>query len=134
MTTISDTYSAKYNESSLFEKIFTCFKKAGRELIEKVLILYYALSDDNVPLWAKGVIAGALGYFISPIDAIPDFLPGGYVDDVAVLAAAMGTVAVHISQETIDRAKARTKQFFFVIVMDVGYGIESQINRWRNHG
>jgi len=57
---------------------------------------------------------------------IPDFLPGGYVDDVAVLAAAMGTVAVHISQETIDRAKARTKQFFRD---SYGSGVATALNR-----
>ena len=27
----------------------------------------------------------SLGYFICPIDAIPDFLPGGFIDNLAVL-------------------------------------------------
>ena len=49
--------------------------KAGKEVIEKALILYYCLQDDDTPAWAKTTIIGALGYFISPIDAIPDLVP-----------------------------------------------------------
>jgi uncharacterized membrane protein YkvA (DUF1232 family) len=33
-------------------------------------------------LWAVFAIL----YFLSPIDLIPDFLPGGYIDDMAVIA------------------------------------------------
>jgi uncharacterized membrane protein YkvA (DUF1232 family) len=55
----------------------------GREVIEKALWLYYAAQQPNTPLWAKTAIYGALGYFISPIDAIPDITPViGYADDL----------------------------------------------------
>ena len=33
-------------------------------------------------LWALAAII----YFLSPIDLIPDILPGGYLDDIAVIA------------------------------------------------
>lgn len=55
---------------------------AGRKVIDKVLRLYYALQDKDTPIWAKSIIVGALAYFISPLDAIPDITPVvGYVDD-----------------------------------------------------
>ncbi|MDY7225801.1 YkvA family protein [Hyalangium rubrum] len=47
------------------------------------------LKDGRVPLWKK--LAGLLAvlYFLSPVDAIPDFLPIlGWLDDLGVLSAA----------------------------------------------
>ena len=44
----------------------------------------------KVPLRAKAVCMGALIYFISPIDLIPDHIPVvGYLDDLAVLSIAL---------------------------------------------
>ena len=38
-------------------------------------------------------VVGVLLYFLSPVDVIPDFLPGvGYLDDVAVISAAVQAV------------------------------------------
>ena len=38
-------------------------------------------------------VVGALLYFLSPVDVIPDFLPGvGYLDDIAVISAAVQAV------------------------------------------
>ncbi|WP_371877656.1 YkvA family protein [Pyxidicoccus parkwayensis] len=45
--------------------------------------------DPRVPLWRK--LAGVLAvvYFLSPVDAIPDFIPVlGWLDDLGVLSAA----------------------------------------------
>ena len=47
------------------------------------------LRDGRVPLWKK--LAGLLAvlYFLSPVDAIPDFIPVlGWLDDLGVLSAA----------------------------------------------
>jgi uncharacterized membrane protein YkvA (DUF1232 family) len=43
-------------------------------------------------------LAAALLYFISPVDAVPDFLPGvGYVDDVIVVSAIVAMVVKSFS-------------------------------------
>jgi uncharacterized membrane protein YkvA (DUF1232 family) len=45
--------------------------------------------DPRVPRWRKLVGVLAVLYFLSPIDAIPDFIPLlGWLDDIGVLSAA----------------------------------------------
>ena len=61
-------------------------KKAGIKVIYYALLLFYALQSDKVTVAEKALIIGALGYFILPIDIIPDFMvPIGYGDDLAVM-------------------------------------------------
>ena len=56
---------------------------------------------------------GALGYFISPFDAIPDMTPViGYVDDLGVLTMALATVAAYISDDIKSKAKAKLAEWF----------------------
>lgn len=106
-------YSNSYSSEKLFDKITKYAKMAGVELIEKVLILYYTLIDPDTPAWAKAVIISALGYFIFPMDLIPDVIPGaGYTDDLGVLISALSTVIAHIKEEHKNLAKERIKKWF----------------------
>ena len=111
MTDIDHT--KHYSETSLGKKLARCALLAGRQVVEKALVLFHTLKDRDTPKWAKGVIIGALGYFISPIDAIPDLIPfAGYADDLGALAAALGTVAMHIKKDHIAAAKATISRWF----------------------
>jgi uncharacterized membrane protein YkvA (DUF1232 family) len=106
-------YAKDYSENSFWEKLKQFALVAGKEVIEKALQLYYALQEPATPTWAKVVIIGALGYFISPLDAIPDFTPFiGYLDDLGVLVAACATVALHITDEIKSKAAAKMAEWF----------------------
>jgi uncharacterized membrane protein YkvA (DUF1232 family) len=106
-------YARDFSETSLWKKLTDFAATAGREVVEKVLVLFETMKDPDTPRWAKGVIVAALGYFISPIDAIPDLLPfAGYADDLGALAAAVATVAAHIKKEHLARAKATVERWF----------------------
>ncbi len=106
-------HSKEYSEESLWSKLGGFAKSAGREVVEKVLFLYEALKDSDTPAWARGVIIAALGYFISPVDAIPDIVPfAGFADDLGALAVAAGTVATHIKDIHIENARATLKRWF----------------------
>jgi uncharacterized membrane protein YkvA (DUF1232 family) len=97
---IDTTYASDYNEAGFWAKLANFALAAGRDLVDLALQLYYALQSPATPVWAKAVIVAALGYFISPIDVVPDFLPVvGYADDLGVLVAAVGTVATYITPE-----------------------------------
>lgn len=108
-----DKYTDSYSDDSFWGKVKGYAKVAGETVLEPALKLYHASTDPDTPAWAKTVIYGALGYFISPIDAIPDITPViGYADDLGVLAAAVAATAAHIKTEHGQKAKETLKQWF----------------------
>ena len=89
-----EKYQKHYSDEGLTAKIGKAAKKAGIKVIYLALLLYYVLKSPNVSKGDKGKIWGALGYFILPIDLVPDFLPvAGYTDDLAALVWAFWSVA-----------------------------------------
>jgi uncharacterized membrane protein YkvA (DUF1232 family)/uncharacterized tellurite resistance protein B-like protein len=102
-----------YSDESFWAKLKKFALSAGREVVEKALTLYYTAQNPNVPAWAKTVVVGALTYFISPVDAIPDILVGvGFTDDLGVLLAAIATVSVYINAETKAQAQQKMSDWF----------------------
>lgn len=104
-------YSGNYSESGLWAHIKKYAKKAGYELIRNVLILYYALPEASYT--DRAIIIGALGYFICPVDAIPDALPVvGFTDDAGVIVGAIGRVRGSASSSVISRAESKCREWF----------------------
>lgn len=76
----------QYVEENLWEKV----ERVGSKIrfAKDVKALYRYMRDKYVPWYRKSIVIGALVYFISPIDAIPDFAPLiGYLDDLGVIMA-----------------------------------------------
>lgn len=67
------SYGGNYSPDNLLKKVTKVAKSAGVKVVYGVLLLYYALIDNRVPLKDKAIVIGALGYFILPFDFIPDF-------------------------------------------------------------
>ena len=106
-------YSGAYTEESFWEKLASFAITAGKEVVYQALVLYYCWDDPDTPLWAKAQIAGALGYFIFPVDVIPDVIPVvGYSDDMGALALALASVAAHIKPEHRQKAEEKLKTWF----------------------
>jgi uncharacterized membrane protein YkvA (DUF1232 family) len=106
-------YSGHYSPARFWHKLAGHAKSAGRATLEKSLYLFYAAQSPATPAWARRIIYGALGYFIFPVDAIPDFIPfAGYTDDLGVMAAALATVAFYITPEVKARARHKLDQWF----------------------
>ncbi|WP_225072742.1 YkvA family protein [Desulfuromonas sp. CSMB_57] len=110
---VAEGYEKEFSDSGFWDKIVKYAKAAGEEVIEKALWLYYAAQNPQTPRWAKTTIYSALGYFILPFDVIPDFIPvAGYGDDLGVLAAAIATVSIYITEEVKAQAKKKQKEWF----------------------
>lgn len=102
-----------YTDTGFWQKLNTFARKVGREVVEKALQLYYAAESPDTPTWAKGAIFGALAYFVSPIDAIPDVTPVvGFTDDLGVLIGAVAAVAMHITPKVKEQAAKKMSQWF----------------------
>ncbi|NLY20874.1 MAG: DUF1232 domain-containing protein [Tissierellia bacterium] len=106
-------YEKHYSNEGFFKKLLKYAKKAGLKAVYMGLLLYYVLQKPNIPKHIKGIIIGGLGYFILPIDLIPDLLPGiGYTDDIAILAGALVYVSFYIDDEVRRLAKSKIKDYF----------------------
>lgn len=106
-------FSKEYSDSGFWEKVRTYARAAGEGVLEPALKMYHSALDSDTPAWAKATIIASLGYFISPVDAIPDIAPVvGYTDDLGVLVAALATTAAHIKEEHTKKAKETLSQWF----------------------
>lgn len=102
-----------YNEDKFWAKLMRFGKKAGSSVVYAVLLLYYTLQKPEVPKKAKATIIGALGYFILPVDLIPDFAVGiGFTDDLGALGIALIQVAIYIDDEIKLKAKTKLAEWF----------------------
>jgi uncharacterized membrane protein YkvA (DUF1232 family) len=106
-------YGGKFSKRDFAEKISRIAKRAGAKLVYAALILYYTLQSDKVSKKDKAIIIGALGYMISPLDAIPDAIPiAGLTDDLAVLLYVLKKVWTDIDPEIQAKAKKRLSKWF----------------------
>ena len=100
-------WAEQYREASFRDKLCTAARKAGSAVVERALALRYAAGGAETPAWARECARAALGYFIVPLDAVPDAGPAGFCDDLAVLATALGAVAAYVTPAI--RARAARK-------------------------
>lgn len=107
-----EKYGTYYSDNRLWKKIERVAKKVGATVLLPVFTLYYMLQDDKVSLQHKAYIVGALGYFILPIDLIPDgILPViGFTDDIAVMTLVLKLVKDCITPEIKARANQRVAE------------------------
>lgn len=103
----------KYSDNKFWKKITKYAKSAGKDVVEKALLLFYAAQEEDTPVWAKATVMGALGYFINLFDAIPDLTPVlGYSDDLTVLALALASISACINQNVRDKTEKRMLGWF----------------------
>jgi len=99
-------YAPHYSARALRRKVAQMPRRVCRSVLEQALLLYAVLTDKNTPLWARALIIGALGWFVCPLDAVPDGIPVlGYVDDAAVMAFAISRVAQFVTPAVRERAE-----------------------------
>lgn len=70
-------------------------------LLRTAISLWLLLKEPSVPLTVKSLIVFALGYFICPVDLIPDFTPFGFgmSDDIALMATVLASVYSYLNKK-----------------------------------
>lgn len=108
-----EKYKEEFTEVGFFQKIKNFGKAAGMKTVYTGLLLYYAFRRKDTPKWAKGIVLGALGYFISPIDGVPDLTPFiGYTDDFGVMMFALVTISAYVNKDVKEQAKTQLEKWF----------------------
>ena len=107
------SYKDKFSKKGFVEKISRIAKRAGVKLAYASLVLYYTLESKKVSIKDKAIIIGALGYLISPIDAVPDAIPiAGLGDDLAVLIYVLHKIWGEVSEDVMLKAKRKLSKWF----------------------
>lgn len=88
------------------------WREKAKRLKMEVYALCLAMKDSRVPWYAKVLMALTIGYAISPIDLIPDFIPViGQIDDLIIVPLGITLVIKLIPRGVMDeyRQKARAE-------------------------
>lgn len=84
-----------------FLALWTLVRRDGR-------LFWFALRHPDAPPWLKPAAFGLLLYAVSPIDLIPDFIPGlGIVDDVVLIPLAVHLILKRLPPHILRQAEAR---------------------------
>ena len=106
-------YADRYDEKAFWTKLSKFGKKAGIKVVYAALLLYYVLKSPETSGKDRAKILGALGYFLLPIDLIPDVIPiAGFTDDLAALTWGIICVIKSITPEVKAQAAAKLHEWF----------------------
>lgn len=106
-------YRSEYSDNKFWAKVGAVAKKAGAKVIYMALLLFYTMKEPSTPAKDKALIIGALGYFILPIDLIPDVIPVlGFTDDLGALTIAYNSIKNNITPEIEAKAQAKVDEWF----------------------
>ena len=98
----------KVNEARVRDGFWPKMRRVAARIpfADQVLSVWFAARDPQTPAAAKGIMLGALAYFVLPVDAIPDVFAGiGFTDDAAVIAALLATLGSHVKRRHRDAAR-----------------------------
>lgn len=88
-------------------------KRKSKELKVEVGALYLAYKRKDVAWYAKAFAIIVVGYAMSPIDLIPDFIPVlGYLDDLILIPLGITIALKLIPQNIIEQCREEAKNLF----------------------
>ncbi|MFH0919832.1 MAG: DUF1232 domain-containing protein [Fibrobacterota bacterium] len=91
--------------------MFERLKSAGRALREEIAVYRRVLTDPRTPRLAKILLGLGVAYLLSPIDLIPDTVPGlGMLDDVVIAGLVLFIVRRLIPPAIIEEHRTAVKQ------------------------
>lgn len=107
-----EDFSKNFSVAKLWEKIQKNARNLGVKVVFEALKLFYMLQDPVVNASDKLIITAALGYMILPLDLVPDFIPGGFIDDGVILTWALNQLKGKMTESTLQKAKDKLREWF----------------------
>jgi uncharacterized membrane protein YkvA (DUF1232 family) len=88
----------------------TPWKERATYLKKEVFTIYLACRHPCVPWYAKAIALLVVGYALSPIDLIPDFIPIlGYLDDAILIPLGILLVIRLIPKEVMEECRQKSE-------------------------
>jgi uncharacterized membrane protein YkvA (DUF1232 family) len=89
------------------------WRTKSNQLQNEIVALYLAYKHPRTPWYAKVLAALIIGYALSPIDLIPDFVPVvGYLDDLIVVPAGIVLLIKIIPRDILEECRAKAQYDF----------------------
>lgn len=89
------------------------FKERMAQLKTNVPAIFLAMKCKKTPIIAKLLAVITVGYALSPIDLIPDFIPIlGYLDDVIILPMLVWLTAKMIPKDVWDECRKNAENMW----------------------
>jgi uncharacterized membrane protein YkvA (DUF1232 family) len=86
------------------------WKRWTRQLSAQTYALYLAYRHPRTPWYAKVLAALIVGYVFSPIDPIPDFIPGvGLLDEMVVVPIGVLLAAKMIPPDVLEECTEKAR-------------------------
>lgn len=86
-------------------------KERADKLNKDISAVFLALKRKETPWYAKVLAALTVGYALSPVDLIPDFIPViGYLDDLLILPLMIALTVKLIPKEIIEQCRSESEQ------------------------
>jgi uncharacterized membrane protein YkvA (DUF1232 family) len=87
------------------------WKRRARRLKAETYTLYLAYRHPRTPWYAKVLAALIVGYVFSPIDPIPDFIPGvGLLDEMVVVPMGILIAAKMIPSDVFAECREKARE------------------------
>lgn len=88
-------------------------KERAKKLRIDIPAIFIALKKKETPFAAKLLAGITVGYALSPIDLIPDFIPVlGYLDDLIILPAFVSLTIKLIPQEVMEQCRMESENLW----------------------
>jgi uncharacterized membrane protein YkvA (DUF1232 family) len=86
------------------------WKEKSNQLKAEIVALYLASRHPRTPWYAKTLAVLIIGYALSPIDLIPDFIPVvGYLDDFIIIPAGIALLIKIIPRDVLEECRAKAQ-------------------------
>jgi uncharacterized membrane protein YkvA (DUF1232 family) len=112
------TYILKLKQ--VFLKLKDKVKELKKQLMDKakrlkkdLKVIYLAYKRPDVPWYAKLVAIIVVGYALSPLDLIPDFIPIlGLIDDLIIIPLGISLVIKLIPKNILEECRTQSDEVF----------------------